>query len=106
MLERILVVLHIIVEVVWIRKEIAVCGEDVFCGNVGSRQPEAFRLLDFINLPLVVAEVFAEFVTQVGVCRLVADHLYRVVDADCAVVGGQHHAGTALGYAAQQVACR
>ena len=98
MLESVFVVLHIMVVVVGIGKEVVVHCEDVAGGDIWRGEPEAFGAFYFIHLSVVVAEVFAELVAEVGVGVFVAHHLYCVVYMDCAVVGGKHHSCTAVSH--------
>ena len=87
MLEGVFVVLHIMVVVVGIGKEVVVHCEDVAGGDIWRGEPEAFGAFYFIHLSVVVAEVFAELVAQVGVGVFVAYDFDGIVNTYGAVVG-------------------
>lgn len=97
-LEGVAVVGGVVVVVVGVGEEIVAIGKNVGRGEVWSREPELFRVLDFIHLLLVVAEILPHLVAEVGVGVFVAHHLYCVVYMDCAVVGGKHHSCTAVSH--------
>ena len=67
MLERVLIILHVVVVVVRIGEEAVARGEDVGRGEVGLGELEGCGLLDFVDFAGIVGEVAAELVAQVGV---------------------------------------
>ena len=87
MLEGILVILHVIVIVVGVGKEVVLHGKDVGRAEVRTGQacPQRFLYLEY--LLLVVRQILAQLVAQVRIRVPVANHLHRVVAADAAVVG-------------------
>lgn len=102
MLECSVVILNVVIVVVGVGKEVAIVSEDICRGDVGRWKPENLGPLDFVDLARVVVEVFAHFVTQVGVGVFVTYHLDGVVDADGAVVGGEDDASARGGNFAEE----
>jgi len=91
MLECAGIVLHVIIIIVWIREEILIAGIDECARNIRGRQSKLLGAFHFIDLTGIVVEILPDLIAKIGVRIPVADHLYRIIDADCAVVGGQDH---------------
>ena len=106
MLEGVLVIAHIIVVIVRVGEEIVILSKDISRADVWRRQKGSLRCFDFIHLLLVVTEVLAQFVAQIGVGVLVANHLYRIVHPDAAMVSSDDYLGVSLGYLLEEFADR
>ena len=96
-LEGVLVVVDVVVIIVGIGEEIVVLSKDVGCADIRRRQGGSLGCFQLKDLLGVVAEILAQFVTQIGVCVLVTNHLDGVVHTDRAVVGGDDDVGIGLG---------
>ena len=104
MLESVLVITDVVVVVVRIGKEVVVLCKDVGCAEVLGWQESLVRPLQFIDLLGIVREVFAQFVTQVGIGVAVANDLDRVVHTDAAVVGSNDDMSIGLCQFTEEVA--
>ena len=79
MLEGVLIVLHVVVVVVRVGKEIVPSTERILCADVQDGQAEILRTLNPEDVLRLRIEVLAEFVAKVGVDVLVADDLDGIV---------------------------
>ncbi len=61
-LEGVGVILHVVVVVVGVGEEVVVACEYIGGGYVGCREAKRRRILDFIDLPLAVGQVFPHFI--------------------------------------------
>ena len=86
MLERVLIVRHVVVVVVGICQEGVARSENVRRGEVGRRQLRIVRILDNKHFLRLAVKILAEFVAQVGVGIAVADYLYGLRSPDTSVV--------------------
>ena len=103
MLERVLVVRHVVVVVVGVGEECAAGGEHVRRTDVWCRQLRLLWVLDDEHFLRLAVEVLAQLVAQVGVRVAVADYLHRLRRTDTAVVGGDDDAAVDLRECAEQV---
>ena len=92
MLEGVLIILHVIVVVVRIGKEVVAGGEHIARGEIRCRELRFLWLFDDEEVLAVVGKVFAELIAQVGVGVAVADNLDRIVGTDAAMIGGDDDA--------------
>lgn len=107
MLEGIGVVADVMVVIIGISKEIPTCGEDIACTHVGWGEVYLRRAGDFKHLFGIVCHVAWQFIAQVGINFFtVALHLYRVIYANAAVIGGDDNPILTAGKCFQQVAQR
>ena len=97
MLEGVLVILHVVVVVVRIGKEVIACGEHIARGEVRCRELRFLRFLDDEEILTVVGQALAELVAQVGVGVAVAYYLHGTVGTYAAMVGGEDDAIVGLG---------
>ena len=97
MLEGVLVVGHVVVVIVGIGKETVACGKDIAGADIGRRQMGLTWVLDDEEVLVVVGEILAELVAEVGVGVAVADNLHWFAGAHRTMVGGYYHAIVAAG---------
>ena len=91
MLERVLVIRHVVVVVVGIGEETVASGEDIACADVGRRKMRLMRLLDDKEVLVVVGEILAELIAEIGIGVAVANNLHGLARAHRTVVGGDYH---------------
>ena len=96
MLERVLVVGHVVVVIVGIGKEAVACGKDIAGADIGRRQMGLAGVLDDKEFLIVVGQVLAELVAEIGVGVAVADYLHWFAGAHRTMVGGDYDAIVAL----------
>ena len=98
MLERILVVVHVVIVIVGIREEIIPNRKYVRRAHVLARQENGFRLAHHIYVARVFeAQIFAVLVAQVSVGVAVAHNLVRALAANGTVVGSDDELALFLG---------
>ena len=103
MLECVLVVSYIVVIVVWVGKKVVAGGKYVACAQVRRGQEGFCRLLYFIYLFRVVVKRLTQFVSQIGVCVLVAHYFYGAVNLHTSVVCGYYSCVTTVGKVAEEL---
>ena len=91
MLEGITVVGDIIIIVVGIGEERVACGKHITRGEVRSRQQSLAWFFDGEQALVVITQILAEFIAQVGIRVSVANDLDGLCTADAAVVGCHNH---------------
>ncbi len=101
MLKSVSVIVVKVVIIIGIEEKLVVFGEDESRTDVGARQAGLFRVAYFEHVALVVLQVAAHFVAQVGGGFAVAYHFGRRIDADGAVVGSDEELHLAFGGALQ-----
>ena len=106
MLEGVLVVLHVVIVVIGVSKEVVVVAEDVLVREVHLWKPNLRRDTDLIDLLGIVGEGLADLVAEVGVGVLVSDDLNRGIDSYGAMVGGEHDPIAHLGDVLEEVVGR
>ena len=91
MLECAGIILHVVVIIIGIRKEIPTSRKNISRRNIGRRQSKAVRALNFVHLTRIVIKIFTHFIAQIGIGILIADYLHRIVNAHCPVIGCQYY---------------
>ena len=91
MLERIGVIIDVIIVVVGVGEKIIFLAHYIGLADIHPRQESQLRLLDLEYVFGVITQVLALLITQIGVCILVANDLYRLVHPHGTVVGGYNH---------------
>ena len=90
MLESVAIELCVVIEIVWICKEIVTCTENIATAYIWTGQSDLLGAGDLEAVLRLAVECFAHFVAQVGVGVLVTDDLHGVGYARGAVVGGEY----------------
>ena len=103
MLERVLVVRHVVVVVVGVGEERAAGGEHVRRTDVRRRQLRLVRVLYHEHFLRLAAEVLAQLVAQISVGVAVAYYLHRLRSTYTAVVGGDDNLAVDLRECVEQV---
>ena len=87
MLEGVFRILHVVVEVVGVRKEAVARGKDVGGREVGRGKSEALGFFNLKHLLGVVIKVLTQLITQVGIHIFIPYYAHRLVCTDRTVVG-------------------
>ena len=90
MLERVLLVRHIVVVVVGVGKESVAHCENIRRTQVRRGQMCLSRVADFKHLTRLIAKVLAQFIAEIGVRIAVTDNLYRAIGADTSMICGDN----------------
>ena len=106
MLESVAIELCVVIEIVWICKEIVTCTENIATAYIWTGQSHLFRLGNLKTVFRLAVECFAYFVAQVGVGVLVANDLHSVGDTRGTMVGGEHDFVAQGGDTAEHLRCR
>ena len=91
MLEGVAIELCIVVEVVWVCKEIATRAEYIATAHIRTWQSYLLWTGDFKAVFGLAIQCFAHLIAQVGIGVFVANNLHCIIYARGSVVGSQHY---------------
>ena len=86
MLECVAVIINVVIVIVWISKEVILPAKNVGRTDIGLWKECVMRILHFKDFFVIVIQAPAGFVTEVCRSIPVADHLYRVLRTDRAMI--------------------
>src|SRR5690606_31933815 len=91
MLKRIFIIVHVIIIIIRVGKEVIFYCEGISCRYIYFWQMKIFRFSDCKNILFFIAKVSALLVSQVGIGISVANNFEWSFYPDRSVVGGDHH---------------
>ena len=90
MLESIAVMIHVIIIVVWIGKEIVGFAKYIHTAHIQPRKEYILRCFYFKHLSLIVVQGFSYLISEVGIGGFVANNFHRIGYFYAAMVGGDN----------------